>query len=435
MAAREKEVGHVNRKRVLSPSTPPKIDVFHRRTSISSWPGSPCRENPVLKEKSIPHYRLPTISSSKEVCVIGKRYEFKHLTLNTALPGSAKGKPQTPKLNWPKILKSLAYGKNQPVMKIKTPRKESSVMERREAAPTSPGTSRTSTTSIEFHMGEKQTTAPHMQEIKSEHDFERETVKEEVVKYCPLDILPPQDETLCDHEVLESCDSTAFLEEHEEARGHIISQHGEGETFHQEDEQGKQYDEECSEPRQDVKREQGEGGPEEDLRTKGNTPSSPYSSTIEKPHKLKFRQRKVMENKDAMEGTRLVQLKFKEKGDVEGVVELLIAELMEVVLRRQGIQGKKEVAAYNDVIEETVSKLLEKRKSKVKALVGAFETVISLQEWSSYLLLGLEEKVDSNVDNCSRDACIKLYEDGTPLKLKHIFGIGHCLMSVSSGRG
>ena len=78
-----------------------------------------------------------------------------------------------------------------------------------------------------------------------------------------------------------------------------------------------------------------------------------------------------------------MQLKLKERGDVEGVVELLIAELMEVVLRRQGIQGKKEVAAYNDVIEETVSKLLEKRKSKVKALVGAFETVISLQEWRS----------------------------------------------------
>ncbi|CAA7408217.1 unnamed protein product [Spirodela intermedia] len=42
-------------------------------------------------------------------------------------------------------------------------------------------------------------------------------------------------------------------------------------------------------------------------------------------------------------------------------------------------QGKKEAPpAYNDVIEETASKLAEKRKSKVLALVGAFETVISL---------------------------------------------------------
>ncbi|KAG6484138.1 neurofilament heavy polypeptide-like [Zingiber officinale] len=41
---------------------------------------------------------------------------------------------------------------------------------------------------------------------------------------------------------------------------------------------------------------------------------------------------------------------------------------------------KKEEKVSNDVIEETWSKLLEKRKSKVRALVGAFETVISLQD-------------------------------------------------------
>jgi hypothetical protein len=35
---------------------------------------------------------------------------------------------------------------------------------------------------------------------------------------------------------------------------------------------------------------------------------------------------------------------------------------------------------FNNVIEETASKLVETRKSKVKALVGAFETVISLQD-------------------------------------------------------
>lgn len=37
---------------------------------------------------------------------------------------------------------------------------------------------------------------------------------------------------------------------------------------------------------------------------------------------------------------------------------------------------RKEVARSNDVIEEAKSKLMEKRKSKVKALVGAFETVM-----------------------------------------------------------
>lgn len=43
----------------------------------------------------------------------------------------------------------------------------------------------------------------------------------------------------------------------------------------------------------------------------------------------------------------------------------------------QAAGGKKDApGAYNDVIEETASKLLEKRKNKVRALVGAFETVI-----------------------------------------------------------
>lgn len=56
-----------------------------------------------------------------------------------------------------------------------------------------------------------------------------------------------------------------------------------------------------------------------------------------------------------------------------------------VVPKVQEGQGKKESpsAAYNDVIEETASKLLEKRKNKVKALVGAFETVIDYESASS----------------------------------------------------
>ncbi|KGN64029.1 uncharacterized protein LOC105434693 [Cucumis sativus] len=52
-----------------------------------------------------------------------------------------------------------------------------------------------------------------------------------------------------------------------------------------------------------------------------------------------------------------------------------------VVLRHQDSKGKKEILnLFNNVIEETASKLAKTRKSKVKALVGAFETVISLQD-------------------------------------------------------
>ncbi|KAI4335937.1 hypothetical protein L6164_014531 [Bauhinia variegata] len=51
----------------------------------------------------------------------------------------------------------------------------------------------------------------------------------------------------------------------------------------------------------------------------------------------------------------------------------------QVVLRHQNEEGNKVTRRlYNNVIEETASKLAELRKSKVKALVGAFETVISL---------------------------------------------------------
>ncbi|KAI9088436.1 hypothetical protein K1719_029885 [Acacia pycnantha] len=51
-----------------------------------------------------------------------------------------------------------------------------------------------------------------------------------------------------------------------------------------------------------------------------------------------------------------------------------------VVLRHQNLLGKQVTSRrlYNNVIEETATKLAELRQSKVKALVGAFETVISL---------------------------------------------------------
>ncbi|KAL2465226.1 CaM binding domain-containing protein [Abeliophyllum distichum] len=55
-----------------------------------------------------------------------------------------------------------------------------------------------------------------------------------------------------------------------------------------------------------------------------------------------------------------------------------------VVLRPQAV-GKKDTypSLYNSVIQETASKLVQTRKSRVKALVGAFETVITLQDHKS----------------------------------------------------
>ncbi|KAI3468428.1 hypothetical protein Pfo_025091 [Paulownia fortunei] len=63
------------------------------------------------------------------------------------------------------------------------------------------------------------------------------------------------------------------------------------------------------------------------------------------------------------------------------VQEVVVEEKPEnVAPKTQVAHGKKDSAVSNDVIEETANKLREQRKNKVKALAGAFETVISLQE-------------------------------------------------------
>ncbi|XP_042420086.1 uncharacterized protein LOC122008424 [Zingiber officinale] len=67
------------------------------------------------------------------------------------------------------------------------------------------------------------------------------------------------------------------------------------------------------------------------------------------------------------------------KSDVGGT-STSPSKSIKVILRHKHADDKKvEKNLLNHVIEETASKLVESRKSKVKALVGAFETVISLQ--------------------------------------------------------
>ncbi|XP_047981915.1 uncharacterized protein LOC125223014 isoform X2 [Salvia hispanica] len=56
------------------------------------------------------------------------------------------------------------------------------------------------------------------------------------------------------------------------------------------------------------------------------------------------------------------------------------AEPTVVIAGSSTISGQHETPVSNDVIEETANKLREMRRNKVRALAGAFETVISLQE-------------------------------------------------------
>jgi hypothetical protein len=117
------------------------------------------------------------------------------------------------------------------------------------------------------------------------------------------------------------------------------------------------------------------------------------------PYKLKFKRGKIVEVPPDSNGPR--RLKFRRKA-ANGVLNSTSqsarknykrsstsnvvpanpdVESSGVKLRHQDAQEKKDAQGlFNNVIEETASKLVESRKSKVKALVGAFETVISLQD-------------------------------------------------------
>lgn len=95
------------------------------------------------------------------------------------------------------------------------------------------------------------------------------------------------------------------------------------------------------------------------------------------PRRLKFRRGRVLENQNTTADAR--RRRFKRVEEFDDDTAETGAE--KVVLKHQDVQGKKDAQGlFNNVIEETASKLVETRKSKVKALVGAFETVISLQD-------------------------------------------------------
>lgn len=119
-------------------------------------------------------------------------------------------------------------------------------------------------------------------------------------------------------------------------------------------------------------------------------------SADEAAHKLRFRRGKVVDPDTVGESARKLKFRrgrgigedkvqdaqvrrsFKKREDIKE--EEVDENGEKVVLRHQDVQEKDAQGLFNNVIEETASKLVEARKSKVKALVGAFETVISLQE-------------------------------------------------------
>ncbi|CAH8361151.1 unnamed protein product [Eruca vesicaria subsp. sativa] len=105
------------------------------------------------------------------------------------------------------------------------------------------------------------------------------------------------------------------------------------------------------------------------------------------PRKLKFKKGKIVTRTDTSSKTSSQRsLKTKETNfNNEKEQQQHEPKPSEVVLKHQDTEEKRDSKAllFNNVIEETANKLVETRKSKVKALVGAFESVISLQERNS----------------------------------------------------
>ncbi|KAL6867343.1 hypothetical protein ACP4OV_015367 [Aristida adscensionis] len=121
--------------------------------------------------------------------------------------------------------------------------------------------------------------------------------------------------------------------------------------------------------------------------------------TSSTPYKLKFKRGKIVELPPDSSGPKRLRFRRKAANEVSNVENQPTRRVYKrnsantavpaypdeespgVKLRHQDTQEKKDAQGlFNNVIEETASKLVESRKSKVKALVGAFETVISLQD-------------------------------------------------------
>ncbi|KAJ9677503.1 hypothetical protein PVL29_022478 [Vitis rotundifolia] len=100
--------------------------------------------------------------------------------------------------------------------------------------------------------------------------------------------------------------------------------------------------------------------------------------------KVVLRHQDVEGNKDtqtSLNNKNEVVLKHQDVEDKKDNQNFLNNVIEEVVLRHHDVVDKKEIQSLlNSTIEETASKLVKTRKSKVKALVSAFESLISLQD-------------------------------------------------------
>ncbi|KAL8118163.1 uncharacterized protein LOC141723594 [Apium graveolens] len=94
------------------------------------------------------------------------------------------------------------------------------------------------------------------------------------------------------------------------------------------------------------------------------------------PSRLNFRHQEALdEDQNGISDTGYISLRTISSDGVKNETD---SETEKVTLKHQDMEAREETwALVNDVIEETANRLVRSRKSKVKALVGAFEAVLS----------------------------------------------------------
>lgn len=114
------------------------------------------------------------------------------------------------------------------------------------------------------------------------------------------------------------------------------------------------------------------------LRSKSNKGPKLPSEEEEKPTRLRFRKGRAA-GEESSTGFQLRIRSLRRRGSgVSGGAAGTGFVVPEVTLRHQKtLEKKKSRRLYNNLIEETASKLAKSKNSRVKSLVGAFETLIS----------------------------------------------------------
>ncbi|KAL7602864.1 hypothetical protein Lser_V15G18435 [Lactuca serriola] len=105
---------------------------------------------------------------------------------------------------------------------------------------------------------------------------------------------------------------------------------------------------------------------------RGRVLTSPLSEGSS-PRNLQFRQGNELDDNETEKVDKIILRRM----STDGVIHIPESHSVNVDLKHQEIAEKESPTLSNKVIEETANKLIQTRQSKVRALVGAFEKVVS----------------------------------------------------------